>query len=320
MARERLSMARGAWAWRGWAAAVLVAIAVTTVSWAWHSRAGRGGTLADPSRIATGATASHLVLDGMSLDVAADSAVVVSGDAARGVLVVLDRGSVTLDVEGRVARAGFVVQAGEVRVRVVGTRFKVSRCMDGASVEVERGTVEVDTSGSTVRVHAGEAWRSVDPGGAHGETTGAPPSASTTAPPALQPAPGEATAQESGRMTRRHIEAPTTGRRTGKLAPSAPDPAPAKPLAASTPTPTSQQLYEAAAKLEVTDPARAIALYGEVVARGDSWLADALFAQGRLEAARGAGAQARATLTEYLARFPRGPNAEDARLLLDRTR
>jgi hypothetical protein len=308
-------------AWRVWAAAAAVLIAVTTTSLAVRTVVGRGGGLADPSRIATGAAASHVVLDGVTLDVAAESAVVVSGDATRGILVVLDRGSVTLDVEPRAARAGFVVQAGEVRVRVVGTRFGVSRWMDRASVEVERGTVEVDASGRTVRVHAGETWRSAD----SAETaTAAPSSAAVVVAPSPAPssrAMGEATSPERvdhGRIRRHASEAPAGGGRTAKAAESAPDPAAAKSMPAQ--QSSSQQLYEEAAQLEVSDPARAIALYRQVVARGDSWLADALFAQGRLEAARGANAQARATLTEYLARFPHGSNADDARLLLDRTR
>jgi hypothetical protein len=313
----RRSMTVHAKAWHVWMAAAAVVIAVTTASLAVRTVAGHGSKLADPSRIATGAAASHLVLDGLTLDVAAESAVVVSGDAARGILVVLDRGSVTLDVEPRAARAGFVVQAGEVRVRVVGTRFGVSRWMDRASVQVERGVVEVDASGRTVQVHAGETWRSAE--------TVSTPSASGAAVAAEAPsprAPVDGTPPEHaehGRVRRHASEAAVGASRTEKSAAIAqPDPPAPKPMPPQ--PPSSQQLYETAAQLEVSDPGRAIALYREVVARGDSWLADALFAQGRLEAERGAHAQARATLTEYLARFPRGSNADDARLLLDRTR
>ncbi len=90
--------------------------------------------------------------------------------------------------------------------------------------------------------------------------------------------------------------------------------------AAPPPGPPSQELYESAARLEATDPARAVAMYRQVAARRDSWLADALFAQGRLYAARGQKGEARALLTEYLAAFPQGANADDAHLLLDRTR
>jgi hypothetical protein len=320
--REGASSTVHAPAWRVWTAAAAVVIAVTMASLAYRSVTARGGRLADPSRIATGDAASHVVLDGLTLDVAAESAVVVSGDATRGILVVLDRGSVTLDVEPRAARAGFVVQAGEVRVRVVGTRFGVSRWMDRASVEVERGIVEVDASGRTVQVHAGETWRSADSVG----VVGAPSvSASVTAVAAMAPSPRtpvDATPPEHvehARVRRHASEAPVgASRTTDKAAASAPDPAAARPMPPQ--QPSSQQLYETAAQLEVSDPPRAIALYRQVVARGDSWLADALFAQGRLEAERGAQAQARATLTEYLARFPRGSNADDARLLLDRTR
>jgi hypothetical protein len=306
-------------AWRVWAAAAAVVIAVTMASLAYRTVTARGGRLADPSRIATGAAASHVVLDGVTLDVAAESAVVVSGDAARGILVVLDRGSVTLDVDPRAARAGFVVQAGEVRVRVVGTRFGVSRWMDRASVEVERGTVEVDASGRTVQVHARETWRSAD----STETKGAPPASGSVVAAAapssrvtVEATPPERA--EHGRIRSRASEAPAAASRAAKVVESAPDPAVAKPVTPQ--QPSSQQLYETAAQLELSDPARAIALYRQVVARGDSWLADALFAQGRLEAERGGNGQARATLTEYLARFPRGSNADDARLLLDRTR
>jgi hypothetical protein len=320
--RDGASTKAHAPSWRMWTAAAAVVFAVTTASLAYRSVTARGGgRLADPSRIATGAAASHVVLDGLTLDVAAESAVVVSGDATRGILVVLDRGSVTLDVEPRAARAGFVVQAGEVRVRVVGTRFGVSRWMDRASVQVERGVVEVDASGRTVQVHAGETWRSAD----SAETVGTPSaSGAAVAAEAQSPrAPVDATPPEHaehGRIRRHASEAPVgASRTTEKAAASAkPDPPAPKPMPAQ--QPASQQLYEAAAQLEVSDPARAIALYRQVVARGDSWLADALFAQGRLEAERGAHAQARATLTEYLARFPRGSNADDARLLLERTR
>jgi hypothetical protein len=279
--------------WRWWAMAA-AAIAAALALWRWHPGPAERGPLANPSRIATGAAGSHVVLDGMGLDLAPESAVVVDGDATRGVLVVLDRGSVLLDVEGRVAKSGFVVQAGEVRVRVVGTRFKVSRLDDGASVEVERGVVDVDARGSTVRVNAGETWRS-EP-------------APTIAPPPPQPAPPPEPARSRAvrRGAARTAPSKAVGLDAGAPAPPAP--------------PGSQQLYETAARIEVSDPARAILIYRELVARGDAWTADALFAQGRLEAARGDRAGARATLGEYLTRFPRGPNADDARLLLDRMR
>jgi hypothetical protein len=45
---------------------------------------------------------------------------------------------------------------------------------------------------------------------------------------------------------------------------------------------------------------------------------NALFAAGRLQAARGARADALALLSEYVMRYPQGPNAHDALRILDR--
>jgi TolA-binding protein len=77
-----------------------------------------------------------------------------------------------------------------------------------------------------------------------------------------------------------------------------------------------QSQFEAAAKLEAKSPARAIQLYQGLETGGSSWAKNALFAHGRLEAARANKPEARRVLTQYLARFPHGPNAADARMLL----
>jgi hypothetical protein len=60
----------------------------------------------------------------------------------------------------------------------------------------------------------------------------------------------------------------------------------------------------------------ALRIYGELAGGADGWAASALFAQARLEAERGRTPQARALCDSYLQRFPRGPNADDARALL----
>jgi transmembrane sensor len=54
----------------------------------------------------------------------------------------------------------FTVEAGDVVVRVVGTRFRVSEGSDGVGVEVERGVVEVTQGPRTVKLTAGQSWRS----------------------------------------------------------------------------------------------------------------------------------------------------------------
>ena len=75
-----------------------------------------------------------------------------------------------------------------------------------------------------------------------------------------------------------------------------------------------------AARVEANDPAQAIALYRSLEIGTDSWAQNALFAHGRLEASRGNKADARRLLVEYLSRFPRGANADDARTVLNRLR
>jgi hypothetical protein len=79
-----------------------------------------------------------------------------------------------------------------------------------------------------------------------------------------------------------------------------------------------RQRFELAAGLEVREPAAALRLYQELASGSGPWAANARFAQARLSAERGQRDAARVLLADYLQRFPRGPNAEDARALLTR--
>ena len=56
---------------------------------------------------------------------------------------------------------------------------------------------------------------------------------------------------------------------------------------------TAQTRFEAASALERSDPARAVELYRGLESGSDSWAQHALYAHGRLEAARGNRTQAR---------------------------
>jgi ferric-dicitrate binding protein FerR (iron transport regulator) len=83
------------------------------------------------------------------------------------------------------------------------------------------------------------------------------------------------------------------------------------------PAPTARELFEQAAALESSAPEAAVALYKQVAGGQGAWAANALYAQGRLEHARGKTAAASAILRRYLNRYPQGANAQDAQELLE---
>lgn len=237
-----------------------------------------------PSRVTTGAAASHLALPGLSVDVEPESAVVVGAETPQGLLIVVDRGTVACDVAPRAQGAPLIVQAGATRVRVVGTRFKVTRLGESAEVAVQKGTVEVTAQGQSWRVQAGETWPKEAPA----------------------PAPEDPSVATSAAAKRTSPERTTP-------------PAHAVPGGRAQDS-TPQRLFEQGATLERSDPKRAKELYSQVERGGDSWAQNALYAHGRLEASRGNDAEARRLLERYLERFPGGKNADDARTVLRQLR
>jgi hypothetical protein len=74
--------------------------------------------------------------------------------------------------------------------------------------------------------------------------------------------------------------------------------------------------FERAVRSEASEPDGALAEYHAIEREGGAWAPNAAFARGRLLHELGRTSEARAVLERYLARWPRGPNAEDARLLL----
>jgi transmembrane sensor len=288
--------ARSRWGGRAWllAAALMGVFVGAVVAGPWRSER---SVLEQPSRITTGANASHLALSGLSLDVEPDSAVVLGAETAQGLLIVVDRGSIVCQVAPRAHDAPLIVQAGATRVRVVGTRFSVTRLGESARVKVEEGVVEVSSRGETVRVRAGEEW----PSGAARVDSAAPAVAPSGAP------------DESKRDTDASAQVATKGR-------TAESPVQDSVSAQKAPAASRQAVFEAATLLERTDPARASSLYASLEGGGDSWAQNALYARGRLAATRGNRGEARRVLERYLERFPNGKNAEDARAELTRLR
>jgi transmembrane sensor len=132
---------------------------------------GGAGTVAsawEGAQLETAADALSVTLvDGSSLKVEPRSRVEVGDRTQSALKLVLARGRIACDVTHREGRS-FVVAAGGVEVRVIGTRFSVANeeAEAGRRVEVrvERGTVEVRGAGpgaEVVRVEAGHSWSQV---------------------------------------------------------------------------------------------------------------------------------------------------------------
>ncbi len=274
--------------WRLAAAALVLTGALAAIAGGLAWRALQPEARGGPTRVETAANGSHVEFGESTIDVGPTSAVRLAGDDSRGVVVTLDRGRVECDVTPRRGRPPFVVEAGSVEVRVVGTHFVVARTGETVGVDVQRGQVEVTSNGARSLVSAGAHW----------------PASPEVAP--QLPAP-PASAAPSPRETS-----------AGRAAPVEPHTS-ALPARGGSPLPPREQ-YEAATRLEAEQPAAAIALYRELAHQGGAWGENALFAAGRLEADRGDQDEARRLLREYVGRYPTGPNANDARQLLDRLR
>jgi len=101
--------------------------------------------------------------DGSSVRLASRSEVRVQGSRASTIALSLSHGEVACDVRHREGRT-FTVVAGDVEVRVVGTRFSVKRTTGPAArveVSVARGLVEVRSArqpGVVAKVAAGQNW------------------------------------------------------------------------------------------------------------------------------------------------------------------
>jgi hypothetical protein len=308
------------------------------------------------SRVATEASPSHVTIGEASIDLSPETGIVVREEEHATVLV-LERGEVALHVSPRPKDRPFLVEAGEVHVRVVGTEFSVRRAGVSAVVTVRRGVVEVTAHGELARLKAGDAWPEGTSALLAASPAGAAPAPINVAPPSPPPpatpwaATGatrsDATAAHTPATTRAASMRPTGGSvaATATRAVSAPASAPASapptqtidspasavpapPAATATQAspppsstePSAQQRYESAERIERKDPDGALRAYLALARGDDAWAQDALFAAGRLQADRGAHADATRLLEEYLRRFPRGSNAQDARALRDSLR
>lgn len=312
--------------WAGVAAAAAAAVALVVA----HPWKGLG--TGERMRLATTDSASQFTVGDALLVVAPHSLVMVDGDGDHGIDVVLDRGAVTCEVAPRRGRPPFVVDSGDVRVRVVGTRFAVARDADGTSVEVDHGVVEVSSHGTVATLHDGERWpergtaTSVGPSVERAHAAEEAPSAPAQPAPA-GPTPGHVPSGAHARVSAA-VPAPAPGADPGPRAAEQGSPAAsagpsgqgattaAAPVAVG---PSPQEIFESASRIERARPDEAADAYRQLAAGGTAWAPNALFALARLDAEHGRKAEAVRLLGEYLTRYPRGVNADDARALLART-
>lgn len=162
----RLEARRGR-LWRGIALSLALSAAVAGAVFFTQSRLSGAGAehavLAD-AKLETASDALAVTLvDGSQVSLASRSEVRVRGNQPNAVALALGRGEVTCDVTHRENRK-FTVVAGDVEVRVVGTKFTVKTTPgDDPRVEVSvlRGVVEVVSQrrpGIVARVAAGQSW------------------------------------------------------------------------------------------------------------------------------------------------------------------
>lgn len=258
------------------AAAALAAAAIAMV--VLIGREQRPVEIAGPSLVETpvGGSSKFTVGDAV-VQAGSDTSVSVSASDA-GVMLVLGRGAIDCDVEPRNGRAPFRVQAGDVDVEVIGTRFAVTRVGSGARVDVTRGKVRVRSAGDERFLTAGQSW------------TPSVIAADASPPP---PAP---------------IEPPTE-----VVAPQPPIATPdsAEPRPPAQREPTRRQAFAQAQLLESKDAQKAARAYRSIASGSDSWAALALYSLAELQAASDVN-QALKALDELARRFPRAANAEDA--------
>jgi transmembrane sensor len=150
------------------AAAITIAVVRARSVDSNNDRAVAAASAWEGAQLETAADAVSVTLvDGSNLKVEPRSRVALRERTPSSLKLVLARGRIACDVTHREGRS-FVVAAGGVEVRVVGTRFSVANedAEGGTRVEVrvERGAVEVRGAGpdrEIVRVAAGHSWSQV---------------------------------------------------------------------------------------------------------------------------------------------------------------
>jgi FecR protein len=260
-----------------WIALPIAAVAIAVVAFLVHAPEQPGET--GPTRIVSEGSPSTIALVDAHITLDPHSAIVMRA----GPDAIVERGAAWFAVEPRGSRPAFVVVAGDARVRVIGTRFRVEHDGERVAVEVDHGTVEVGYHGELVRITAGQHW-------------------SSDAPTIISEA---------------SVEAPAAVPPVAPLVPAPPTQIVPRPSASPVVRPATDRDGERFAELtrmEATSPEAAMKGYLALSQGAGRWAEVALFAAARLAADRH-DSRAAALLEIYLRRFPNGANVADARQL-----
>jgi hypothetical protein len=274
-----------------WGTLAVCSLAACLLVFSWRPEARFASRPAAPSTrhyAATGST-RQLDLPEMTVQLEAQSEL---ASVSHGVYR-LAHGAARFDVVHRGTHDPLAILAGNVRVEVVGTVFRVACVSDAARVETYAGTVRVIQANHVMLVRAGEHWDPAELAGAESTATiptrtpAVPVEArSTSSPSALQ-----ATAPRSADVDlKTRVQVSERQRRR----------------------------FELAAAHEKRDPERALRIYEALSREPGPWAGNALFALGRLELEHEQPLAAARDLRRYLERYPAGANAVDAHTLLAR--
>lgn len=159
--REYSKSQRRSWVWFAAPLAAAAAAVLLIVATRGGNRASGPIAQSEPARVVSGSSPSAVSFGDAHITLDADSALEMVGSGAQPTAL-LERGAAWFSVAPRGDRPAFEVHAGDMIVRVIGTRFRVARDGERASVSVDHGVVEVRFRGRALRLSDGQSW-STDP-------------------------------------------------------------------------------------------------------------------------------------------------------------
>jgi len=269
--------------------------------------------------------------DGSRILLDRDSRAEIAANEAHRLVARLRRGGATFDVTPGGPRR-WIIEAGDTRVEVIGTRFSVKRTQAGVEVRVERGVVEVHdpslaqvarlTAGESLRVPAGRPTGDAPEAEATSARAGEGPTPSETngeharVSAAHRTRPAQAAAMSTDELMRRADVA----RRAGRFRDAAPllarvvetDPGDARAAVAA----FSLGRLRLDRLGAPGDAAESFA-FVRTHLRAGALVEDATALEARARERSGARARARDLARLYLSRFPGGRHADAMRRLAD---